>query len=319
MPAHTVAIIGAGNMGHGFAAHFGIHGQDVTLLDHRESNLESAATRIHDAVEFLDGEGLADADPATVVDGIDFTTDVASGVGDADIVLETVPEDLDIKHEVFAEVAAAVSDEAVLASNTSSIPITDIAAGVPDAAGQVAGCHWWYPPYLMTPVEVIRGEQTTDATIDRLRTFVETVDRDPIMVKRDVPGFVWNRVQRAIYRECLYMVEEDIASMEDINKAVRDGYARRTAAIGPFETIDIAGLEQKLTVTEWIQPTLCNDEEPSRLFHEHIEAGRGGIDDGAGFFEYDRPPEEITGERDRKVAAIRRALEELERHESATD
>lgn len=299
-------------MGHGFAAHFQTHDQDVTLIDHKESNLEHARDRIHGVIEFLVNEGMAEADPSTIVDEIQYTTNFEAGVSDADIVLETVPEDLAIKHEVLTTIGNAAPDDAILASNTSSIPITDIASGVSGHEHQIAGCHWWYPPYLMRPVEVIRGEQTSDDTMDRLQSFVEGVDRDPVVVKRDVPGFVWNRVQRAVYRECLYMAEEGIASMEDINRAVRDGYATRTAAIGPFETIDIAGLAQKLRVTEIVQPTLCNDEQPSRLFKEYLDQGRGGIDDGAGFFEYEEPPEEITGRRDRKVAAIRRALSSVD-------
>jgi 3-hydroxyacyl-CoA dehydrogenase len=296
-------------MGHGLAAHFLVHGHDVTLIDHRESNLDDARERIRDALAFLADEGLADTDPS-VAEDVAYTTDLAAGVGDADLVLETVPEDVEIKHEVFAEIAPAAPDDAILASNTSSIPITELAAAVPDAAERVVGCHWWYPPYLLTPVEVVRGEETADATVEGLTAFLDAVDRDPVMVERDVPGFVWNRIQRAVFRECFHMVEEGVASMEDVNRAVRDGYAARTAVIGPFETIDIAGLSQILPGTERIQPTLCNDAEPSPLYEEYLEAGRGGIEDGAGFFEYDRPPEEITAERDRKIAALRRSLED---------
>lgn len=308
MTEHAVSIIGAGNMGHGFAAHFTIHGQDVTLIDHRESNLEEARERIEGVVAFLNDEGLADHDPQDVVDMIEYTTDLEGGVSAADVVLETVPEDLDLKHDVFTTVAAAAPPEAILATNTSSLPITDVAEGVPGAASRIVGCHWLYPPYLLEPVEVIRGEATADETIDRLSAFVEAVERAPIHVERDVPGFVINRFQRAVYRECLHMVEEGVASIEDINRIVRDGYAVRTAAIGPFETIDIAGLDQILTATEVIQPTLCNDTEPSRLFSEYLERGRGGIDDGAGFLDWNEPPEVITSARDRRVAAVRRAL-----------
>ncbi|WP_418281164.1 3-hydroxyacyl-CoA dehydrogenase family protein [Halorubrum sp. DTA98] len=307
MTRPTIAIVGGGNMGHGLAAHFHVHGGDVTLIDHRESNLTAARTRIRETFSFLADEEIADVEPDRV-DGIDFTTDLSAGVGEADVVIETVPEDVDTKHEVFTEIAASAPADAVLASNTSSIPITTLAEPVPDAADRVVGCHWWYPPYLLTPVEVVRGEETSEATVETLTALLEAVDRDPILVDRDVPGFVWNRVQRAVFRECFHMVEEGIASIDDVNRAIRDGYAARTAVIGPFETIDIAGIEQILPGTKRIQPTLCNDDDPSPLYEEYLDRGRGGIEDGAGFFEYERSAAEITSDRDRKIAALRRSL-----------
>ena len=299
-------------MGHGFATLFAVKGQSVTLVDHRESNLDDAAERIREVVSFLAEEGEADPDPDAVVDDTEFTTDLAAGVADADLVLESVPEDLSVKRDTYREVAEHAPDTAVLASNTSGIPITDIAAAVPDHAGRVVGCHWWYPPYLLPSVEVVRGEETTDETVGRVRDFLDAVDRKPVMVERDVPGFVWNRIQMAIFRESLHLVEEGVPSFEDIDRAIRDGYALRTAAIGPFETMDIAGLDLVRTVLGNLSPHLCDDDEASPLFEEYLEEGRGGIHDGAGFYDYDRSPGEITHDRDETVMALRRAREELE-------
>ena len=299
-------------MGHGFATLFAVKGQSVTLVDHRQSNLDDAAERIREVVSFLAAEGEADRDPDAVVDDTEFTTDLAAGVADADLVLESVPEDLSVKRDTYREVAEHAPDTAVLASNTSGIPITDIAAAVPDHAGRVVGCHWWYPPYLLPSVEVVRGEETTDETVGRVRDFLDAVDRKPVMVERDVPGFVWNRIQMAIFRESLHLVEEGVTSFEDIDRAIRDGYALRTAAIGPFETMDIAGLDLVRTVLGNLSPHLCDDDEASPLFEEYLEEGRGGIHDGAGFYDYDRSPGEITHDRDETVMALRRAREKLE-------
>jgi 3-hydroxyacyl-CoA dehydrogenase len=299
-------------MGHGFATLFAVKGQTVTLIDHRESNLDDATERIHEVVSFLRAEGETDRDPDAVVEGIEFTTDVATGVADADLVLESVPEDLSIKQDTYREVAEHAPDTAVLASNTSGIPITDIADAIPEHAGRVVGCHWWYPPYLLPSVEVVRGEETTDETVDRVKDFLDAVDRKPVMVERDVPGFVWNRIQMAIFRESLHLVEEGVTSFEDIDRAIRDGYALRTAAIGPFETIDIAGLDLVRTVLDNLSPHLADDDEASHLFDEYLDEGRGGIHDGAGFYDYDRSPEEVTHDRDETVMALRRAREQLE-------
>jgi len=305
----TVTVIGAGDMGHGFAALFALHGHDVTLSDHRQSNLETAAERIRDVVAFLREEGETDRDPAGVVEAVRFELDTPAAVAGADIVLESVPEDIEVKREVYREVAAAAPEDAVLASNTSGIPVTDIAAGVPEAAGRVVGCHWWYPPYLLPTVEVVRGEETADRTVERVRAFLDSVDRTPVMVERDVPGFVWNRIQMAIFRESLHLVEAGVASVEDIDRAIRDGYALRTAAIGPFETMDIAGLDLVETVLDDLSPHLCDDDEANPLLAERVRQGRGGLEDGAGFYEYDRSPAEVTRDRDGTVLAIRRARE----------
>ncbi|UTF55737.1 3-hydroxyacyl-CoA dehydrogenase family protein [Natronosalvus rutilus] len=303
----TVAVVGAGIMGNGLATHFTLKGCDVVLIDHRQSNLDEAGARILDAVEFLrDATGI-DANPDDVLSSIELTLDQDAGVADADIVLESVSENLDIKHKLFEAVAAAAPDDAVLASNTSSIQITNIADAVPDAADRVVGCHWWNPPYLMPLVEIVRGEETSDETVDRAVSFVESVDRNPIVVNRDVPGFVWNRIQFAVLREAMHIVDEGIASIEDVDAAVRDGYALRTAVVGPFETVDLSGLDLFRDISNDLYPHLNTDEEASNLFDEYIDAGRNGVEDGAGFYEYDRPPQEVLEDRDRTILALREA------------
>lgn len=307
---HEVAVVGAGAMGHGLAVQFAVTGQDVTLVDHRQSNLDDAREQIREAVGFLRERELTGRTPEDVVDDVTFTLDTAAGVGDADVVIESISENLEAKQDLFADLAAAAPADAVLASNTSSIPISDIAEAVPDHAHRVAGCHWWFPPYLLTPVEVVRGDDTSRATVDRLCAFVEAVDRDPVRVERDVPGFVWNRVQFAVVRECLHIVEEGVASVEDVNRAIRDGYATRTASIGPFETMDIAGLDLFETIAADLYPELAVDDEPQGALSERVADGRTGVGAGEGFFSYDEPPADVTRARDEKVAAIRRALTE---------
>ncbi|PSQ17542.1 3-hydroxyacyl-CoA dehydrogenase [Halobacteriales archaeon QS_8_69_26] len=309
------AVVGAGAMGTGLAVQFALCGLDVTLIDHRQSNLDAARETIADVVEFLDERGIADAPTGTddtpsdaVLDRTGFTLDLADGVAGTDLVLETVSEDLAIKREVFERAARATTD-AVLATNTSSLQVTDVAEGAPGHGDRVVGCHWWYPPYLLCPVEVVAGEETSTETLRRTQAFVERVDRDPVVVRRDVPGFVWNRIQFAVLRECVHIVEAGVASVEDVNRAVRDGYARRTAVVGPFETVDIAGLELFETIAEGLYPHLCDDDEPGELFADHVDRGRGGVEDGAGFLEYDEPAEAVTRRRDERLATLRRVLD----------
>lgn len=284
-----VAIVGAGQMGHGFAAHFVRHDKEVTLIDHRQSNLNRAEEKITDVVSFLHEQDMTDLDPAEVTDSITFTTDRAAGVTGVDVVLETISEEPDAKRGLFEGLVEEAPDDALLASNTSGLPITDIAAAVPGDAERVVGCHWWYPPYLVD--------------------FVESVDRKPVRVQRDVPGFVWNRVQFAVVRECLHLAQEGVASLEDINMAIRDGYAVRTSAIGPVETLDYAGLELFREIGETIYPTLADDTDPQDLLDDRIAEGWTGIEAGSGLLDYDDAPDALTRCRDQKVAAIQTALE----------
>jgi 3-hydroxybutyryl-CoA dehydrogenase len=296
-------------MGHGLALQFARHGAGVTLVDHRESNLDDARDGVDDALEFLATEGLLDADPDAVRDRIDYTLDTAAAVADTELVVETVSEEFDLKERVFERLATAAPDDAVLATNTSSIPITDVAAAVPDAAERVVGCHWWNPPYLLPTVEVVRGTATSDETVDRTAAFVEAVNREPIRVERDVPGFVWNRIQFAVLRECTHLVSEGVASLPDVERAVRDGYALRTAVVGPFETADLAGLDLFRSIAANLYPHLSDADEPGPLFEERLASGRGGVADGAGFHEYDASEATVIRRRNERVAAIRRALD----------
>jgi len=305
----AVAVVGAGTMGHGLALQFARHGAGVTLVDHRESNLDDARAGVDEALDFLVAEGLLDADPDTVRDRIGYTLDTSAAVAGVDLVVETVSEELRVKESTFEKLAAAAPDDAVLATNTSGIPITDIAAAVPEAADRVVGCHWWNPPYLLPTVEVVRGAATSDETVDRTAAFVEAVNREPIRVERDVPGFVWNRIQFAVLRECTHLVSEGVASLADVERAVRDGYALRTAVVGPFETADLAGLDLFRTIAADLYPHLSDADEPGALFEERLAAGRGGVDDGAGFHEYDASSADVIRRRDERVAAIRRALD----------
>lgn len=306
------AVIGAGAMGTGFAVHFVLQDRSVALVDHRESNLERAAERIADITMTLREHGKTDLTPEEVLDEITLTVDRESAVRDRGIVLETISEDLEAKQALFASLSDQTSDDTILASNTSGIPITDIAAGAPDAAERILGCHWWYPPYLLPPVEIIRGEETDERFFEEAVSFVESVDRVPIRVNHDVPGFVFNRIQHALVRECLHLAEAGIASIEDINEGIKKGYAIRTAAIGPIETLDLAGLDLVETVSEELYPHLATDEDASELLSEHVESGRTGVEAGEGFFAYDESFDDVSDRRDARILAVLDALERSE-------
>lgn len=303
-------------MGAGLAVQFARHGATISLVDHRESNLADACEAVADATAFLDDRGLLDPSPDDVCDRVAYTLDLADACAGVEMVLESVSENLDTKARVF-ETAAAATEDAVLATNTSSLAVTDVAGRVPDHADRVVGCHWWNPPYLLPTVEVVAGAETSEATVERTADLVEAVDREPIQVRKDVPGFVWNRVQFAVLRECAHIVETGIASVADVDRAVRDGYALRTAAVGPFETADLSSLSLFRTIAAELYPSLSDVDAPGRAFDDRIEAGREGVAAGAGFHEYDETAREAVRRRDERVAALRAAQAETRGREDA--
>ncbi|ESS07322.1 MAG: 3-hydroxyacyl-CoA dehydrogenase [uncultured archaeon A07HB70] len=311
-----VAVVGAGTMGAGLAVQFARHGARVALVDHREANLDDARTAVRDATAALDDRGLLAADPGATRDRVDYTLDLADACEGVALVLESVSEDIEAKAAVFAT-AADATDDAVLATNTSSLAVTEVADRVPDEADRVVGCHWWNPPYLLPTVEVVAGDATSDETVERTAALVEAVDREPIRVRRDVPGFVWNRVQFAVLRECAHIVETGVATPADVDRAVRDGYALRTAAVGPFETVDLSSLSLFRTIAAGIYPSLSDADEPGAAFDDRIDAGRAGVAAGAGFHDYDESAREAVRRRDERVAALRAAQEETRSREDA--
>lgn len=316
-PSH-VAIVGAGTMGSGLAVQFARHGSSVTVIDHRQSNLETARETIADALAFLRREELLEEEPDAVLDLIDYTLDTAAGVADAEFVLETVSENREIKRKVLETVATAAPKDAVLASNTSGIPITELGEYVPDPE-RIVGCHWWNPPYLLPLVEVVRGADTSAEVANRTVTYVEGVGREPIVVNRDVPGFVWNRIQFAVIRECTHLVAEGVASMEDVERAVRDGYALRTAAVGPFETADLSGVDLFRDIADDLYPHLSTTEEAGPVFEDRIAEGQTGVASGTGFHKYEESLAEALQRRDERLAAIQRARDETKGREDVTN
>jgi len=235
-------------------------------------------------------------------------TTSAAAVADVDLVVETVSETLSVKADVFATLAAA-PDDAVLATNTSSIPITDVAATVPDAADRVVGCHWWNPPYLLPTVEVVHGAATSDETVDRTAAFVEAVNREPIRVERDVPGV---RLEPDPVRRPPGVYVSGARGRRPASGRGAGSPGRLRPADGgrrPARDGGSAGLELFRSIAANLYPHLSDADEPGPLFEERLASGWGGVADGAGFHEYDAAEAAVVRRRNERVAGIRRALD----------
>jgi len=284
----TVAIVGAGVMGSGIAQTFAQAGYTVRLHARREDSLRAARERIAKNQEAMVRAGLLSENAArTALDGIRTTTSLAEAVEGCHFVSESVPEVLTQKQDVFAALDRLAPRTAILSTDTSGLPISAIAS-VTERPERVVGFHWMNPPHLMPPVEVVRGERTADAVVDLTCDLARRIGRIPIRVEKDVPGFLWNRLQLALIREALHVVEQGIASPETVDQAITSGLGFRWAAVGPFRLMDLGGLATFQSVASYLYRELSRDEEPQHTLASKVAAGETGVGTGRGFYAY--PP-----------------------------
>jgi len=279
-------------------------GIDTALYDVSAEALERAKAGAELA------SGVLDRLEAPKQDGgaLRFEGELDEALAGADFVLEAVPEKLELKQELFPRLEAAVGPDAILASNTSGIPITKIAS-VCEHPDRVVGMHWSNPPHLIPMIEVIPGEQTSQAAVDATTALVRRIGYHPV-VEKEVAGFVENRILYAILRECLDLVDRGIIDPEGLDLNVRWGIGYKLAVIGPMELLDMAGLDIYNAVGSYLNRDLSTADEVSSTIRELIEQGRLGMKTGGGIYDY--TPEqidELRGRRAAKLVAVRKALE----------
>jgi len=300
----TVAVAGAGFMGSGIAQIFAQFGYKVILFDVVSSALEGARKGIERNQEALLKFGLIDQKAAQAsLRQITFTADKQL-LADTDFLLEAIVEKLDSKQEFWAEMSRIVRPEALLASNTSGLSITAIARAI-DGRERFAGMHWWNPPHIVPLVEVVLGEESSLETAQQLIALAEGLGKKTVLVKKDVPGFIGNRINHAVFREAMYMVEQGIASAEDIDKAVKYGPGFRWPILGPLQIADVGNLETWNNVASYLFRELCHDSEPPQVLRDLIAAGHLGVKTGKGFFDYsDGRGAKVLAERDLKFLLL---------------
>jgi len=275
-----VSVLGAGTMGHGIAQVAAMAGHDVRLRDIEESLIEDGVEAIESNLAGgVEREKLTQADAEAALDRISGTTDLPAAVADVDLVVEAVPEDMDLKRETFADVEAATGAETVIASNTSSLSVTAIASAL-DRPERAVGLHFFNPVHLMGLVETVVAEQTNEATLSFAREFVEGIGKTPVEV-RDTPGFASSRLGVAIGVEAMRMVQEGVASVDDIDAAMELGYNH---PLGPLELTDVVGLDVRLHVLEYLRDELGERFRPPQVLRRKVRAGKLGRKTGEGFY-----------------------------------
>ena len=302
-----VAIIGLGTMGPGMAARLARAGLEVAAYDIAPAAIERARSMMVAAEGVLDALGIeAKSGDAGAVRFTDSIEDVVAG---ADLVIENVPEKEEIKAEVYRKIEGLISPDTIVASDTSGIPITKLQAHISNPARMV-GMHWSNPPHIIPMIEVIGGEQTAPETVATIRDFIRSIGLLPVLLKKDVPGFVENRVLYALLREVVDLVERVVIEPEDIDTCVSWGIGYKLAVVGPMALLDMAGMDIYHSVSSFLNEDLCDRKDVAPLVLEQMAAGKLGIKSGEGVYSY--TPESIAKlqpERARKLVAIRRILE----------
>ena len=300
MTKAKIAVIGAGLMGHGIAQVFAVAGHEVSITDTAMANLGSVQERI--------AAGLADlGDDPRAVERVSGHHDLAEAVRDADFVVEAVSENLPLKQALFAEIEQHVRPDAILASNTSVIPITDI-MGKLNARERALGTHWWNPPTLVPLVEVIGTQWTSPQAIDFTMKLHAAAGKKPAHVKKDVPGFIGNRLQHALWREAVSLVERGICDAETVDTVIKAAFGRRLAVLGPLENADLVGTDLTLAIHKTVLSDLESRPGPSPYLEKLVAAGKLGFNSGEGFRKWSA--DEQAALRARVVAHLKKARAE---------
>jgi 3-hydroxybutyryl-CoA dehydrogenase len=270
-----IAVIGAGLMGHGIAQVFALAGHDVTITDAHQPTLDSALSRISANLRDL-------GDDETAVARVKPVADLADCVRDADYVVEAILEDMPLKQQTFAEIEKHVRTDTILASNTSVMPITEIMQGLKHR-DRALGTHWWNPPFLVPLVEVIATRWTSQAAIDFTMRLHADAQKQPAHVKKDVPGFIGNRLQHALWREAVSLVERGICDAETVDRVIKAAFGRRLAVLGPLENADLVGTDLTLAIHKTVLPDIDHRPGPSPYLERLVAEGKLGFKSGEGF------------------------------------
>lgn len=275
MAKARIAVVGAGLMGHGIAQVFALAGHDVTIYDSIAASLDTVKTRILTNLIDL-------GDDQTAVERVTPVSDLARAVRDADYVVEAVLEDLPLKQKLFAEIESSVRPDTILASNTSVIPITRIMEGLKQRE-RALGTHWWNPPYLVPLVEVIETQWTSRPAIDFTMKLHAAAGKKPAHVKKDVPGFIGNRLQHALWREAVALVEHGICDAETVDTVIKSAFGRRLAVLGPLENADMVGTDLTLAIHRTVLPDIDSRPRPSPYLEKLVKDQKLGFKSGEGF------------------------------------
>src|ERR1700686_1806170 len=297
MAKARIAVIGAGLMGHGIAQVFALAGHDVTIYDSVMASLDAAKARILTNLKDL-------GDDQRAVERVTPVANLATAVRTADYVVEAVLEDLPLKQKLFAEIEKHVRPDTILASNTSVIPITKIMKGL-KRRERALGTHWWKPPFLVPLGEVSETQWTSSQAVDFTMKLHVAAGKKPAHVKKDVPGFIGNRLQHPLWREAIALVEHGICDAETGDTVIKAAFGRRLAVLGPLENADLVGTDLTLAIHKTVLPAIDGSPAPSPYLERRGAGGKRGFKSGEGFRTW--TPQQQAELRAKVVAHLKKA------------
>lgn len=288
-----IAVIGAGLMGHGIALTLARAGHAVSISDPHAPTLASCVSRISDSMLAM---GCHDDEIEQATARIRTHGVLEEAVQNADVVFEAAPEKLSLKRAIFKQIESAAPENTILASNTSVIQITRIMQDL-SLRERALGTHWWNPPHMIPLVEVIKTEWTDQSVSQSMMTLLQQVGKTPVMVEKDVPGFIGNRLQHALWREAISLVENGICDAAAVDTVIKSSFGRRLAVLGPLENADLVGTDLTLDIHENVLFDLESRRAPSPYLKQLINEGRLGMKAGSGFHSWTDELIQATRER----------------------
>jgi 3-hydroxybutyryl-CoA dehydrogenase len=286
MSIERITIIGAGTMGHGIAQVFALAGFQVALTDISLETLEEAIPRIQDNLQTCVKHKIISLEDAADVPGrIMVTTDLDKAVSKTDFIIEAIIEDLETKMILLEKVDQICPIQTIIASTTSSYCVRDM-IGALKLPERFLVTHFWNPPYLIPVVEVMPGETTSPQVVQTTISLLDAVGRNPVLINKDVPGFVGNRLQHALRREAISIVAQGIASPEDVDLIAKASFGLRLPVVGPLETVDLGGLDLTEAIQTYLLPDLDRSTGPLPLIRDKVARGDLGAKSGKGFYDW---------------------------------
>ncbi len=298
----TAAVIGTGMMGPGIAGTLALGGVAATILSRSEEHAAQALDRARGQIRLLQDKGLVEAGIAGRAVGLlDASAAFDDAISSADIVIESAPENMAFKQDLFARIDSLAKPECVLASNTSGLSITAIASRC-TRPERVLTTHFWNPPHLMPLVEVVKGEKTSGEIAEAVRDLLARCGKTPVVVKKDTPGQLGNRLQMALVREAIHIVAEGIADVEDVDIAAKNGFGLRLPVYGIFEHQDIVGLDMGCSIVDYVATDLYNKPQAPDYMKQLVAQGNLGVKTGRGFYDWsNKSADNVKALRDRFV------------------
>jgi 3-hydroxyacyl-CoA dehydrogenase len=306
-----VSIVGAGAMGRDIALSYALYDNKIKIYDISQNSLEQAKESNASNLKLLLETGLITEDRLQKIrDNISYSSSLEETLDNPDFVTEAVPETLQLKKETFSKIEDHIGESTPIATNTSGLSVTEIASVVENEK-RVLGTHWFNPAYIVPVVEVIHGKKTSDSVVNMVYNLLKSIDKTPVIVKKDIPGFIANRIQMAMAYEAFSLLDRGVADAKDIDRAIKGSFGFRLPILGIFEKLDHSGLDIHRDVISYLLDDLDRGTDPKPLLLDKVERGEIGLKSGKGIYDWELgDPQKIKNTRDRKLLSLLQSFNE---------